>query len=368
VDVFGAVEGRDNAVGRLRGAGGGRSLIFNGHVDVVPPGPEADWLDGNPWSGRIEDGKVFGRGACDMKAGIVAQAFAARALVEAGIRLRGDLILEAVVGEEMMEHHLGTTACINRGYVADAAVVAEPSGPPDRLAIVPVTSGVMSFRIMVAGKATHASMRGMTLQPGGDAIGVSAIDKAMLVYTALRDLERQWTDTKSHELFTHGHFAIYPGVFIGAPKSGQVPFFIADEARIEYVVVYSPNDSEEQVHREIEAAIAGAAHSDRWLTAHPPEVVWIHHWPPSVIDPSHPIVKAASKAHETANGAGARVRGFAAVDDATFLVAAGVPAITYGPGDIRIAHAPDEHVEIDELMAAVRTYALLAIDWCGVAE
>ena len=106
--------------------------IHNGHIDVVPPGPDRDWSDGDPWSGRITNGRAWGRGASDMKAGLVAQAMAARALRDAGVRLEGDLVLQAVVGEEMMEHDLGTTACVERGYRADAAVVSEPSGPPPR--------------------------------------------------------------------------------------------------------------------------------------------------------------------------------------------------------------------------------------------
>jgi acetylornithine deacetylase/succinyl-diaminopimelate desuccinylase family protein len=366
VEVFGAVAGRENAVGVLRGSGGGRSLILNGHVDVVPAGPEEAWRF-DPWSGRVEDGRLYGRGACDMKGGVLAQAFAARALVEAGVRLRGDLILEAVVGEEMMEHELGTSACVGRGYRADAAVVAEPSGPPRSLAVVPVTSGVLAFTLAVEGKATHACLRGETLSPGapGSEAGVSAIDRAVDLYQALRDLERDWAQRKAHALFTPGHFAIYPGVFVGAPTSGPVPYFIADAARIEYVVVYHPEDDPDAVRREIEACVEAAAAEDDWLLAHPPTVTWTHHWPASNVHPQHPIVEAACRAHRLATGEDAVVHGFAAVDDTTFLSAAGIPAISYGAGDLRVAHAVDEHVVVDELVTACTTFALLAAEWCG---
>ena len=107
VDLFAVEPGRENAVGVLKGQGGGRSLIYNGHTDVVPPGDPANWTSGSPFSGKIAGDRVWGRGATDMKSGILAQAFAARALVESGVKLQGDLILEAVVGEEVMDHECG---------------------------------------------------------------------------------------------------------------------------------------------------------------------------------------------------------------------------------------------------------------------
>src|SRR4029077_12194023 len=160
--------GRENAVGVVRGSGGGRSLIYNGHVDVVPPGDPAIWTGGNPFSGRNDGQRIWGRGASDMKSGVVAQAFAARALADAKVALRGDLILEAVVGEEVMDHEAGVTATIKRGYTADAAVVSEPSAPPAPLAVVPVSPGLLWFSVTAPGKATHASMRGPTTRAGGD--------------------------------------------------------------------------------------------------------------------------------------------------------------------------------------------------------
>jgi acetylornithine deacetylase/succinyl-diaminopimelate desuccinylase family protein len=368
VDIFGRVAGRDNAVGRIRGTGGGRSLIFNGHMDVVPPGPAGDWSDGDPWSGRISGGRLWGRGASDMKAGLIAQAMAARALRDAGIRLAGDLILEAVVGEEMMEHELGTTACVERGYRADAAVVSEPSGPPSQLAVCPVSPGVLWFTLAVEGKATHTSMRGATLEPGGESIGVSAVDRIVLLHQALAGLERDWRVTKPHPLFPPGHFSILPGVIVGAPRSGLVPFVVPDEARMEVIVWYSPAETADDVRDEIQQHIARAAAGDNWLRAHPPVVTWRHHWPKSVLDPDHAIVLATATAHTGATGRPAVIAGFPAVEDTTWLNAAGIPAISYGPGDLRAAHAVDESVALAEVHEATLAYALLAAEWCGLAS
>jgi acetylornithine deacetylase/succinyl-diaminopimelate desuccinylase family protein len=372
VDLFAVEPGRENAVGVLKGSGGGRSLIFNGHVDVVPPGDPANWKSGAPFSGKVDSDRIWGRGSTDMKGGVLAQAFAAKAIVQAGVRMSGDLILEAEVGEEVMDHECGTTAIIKRGYRADAAVVSEPSAPPDPLAVVPVTPGLWWFSVTVRGKATHASMRGETFRAGGlgEKVGVNAIDKGVYIFQAIRHLEDEWGLTKQHPLFAPGHFTIHPGVLTGGPTGVLVPFVVSEFMTTEYCCWYHPDEDPEDVKREIETHIAGAAKLDGWLREHPPELEWKLNWPASVVDPDHPICHAVQDAHEAA-AAGSRfagrppVRGFAAVEDTAFLNAGGIPAISYGPGDIRVAHADDEFVLIDELMMATRTYALLALNWCG---
>jgi acetylornithine deacetylase/succinyl-diaminopimelate desuccinylase family protein len=368
LDVFGLVPGRENAVGVVRGAGGGRSLIFNGHIDVVPPGPPEHWRHGDPWSGRVEDGFVWGRGTTDMKGGVVAQAFAAIALRSAGVGLRGDLLLEAVVGEESMQHELGTTACVERGYRADGAVVSEPSAPPVALAIAPVTAGNLCFAVHIEGRATHASMRGETISAGGygSAIGVCAIDKMFLIHRALSELEREWGLTKTHPLYRPGHFSLAPCVMAGGPSSSSALGFIPDTARIEYEAYYPPDQSDQSVRQEIEECVAAAARADAWLREHAPRVEWLSHWPASVLAVDHPLVEATRVAHAASSGSPAALTGHVAVLDSTWLNRAGIPAINYGPGDLRVAHAVDERVAVEELVTAARTYALLAAGWCGV--
>lgn len=373
VDLFAVEPRRENAVGVLKGVGGGRSLIFNGHVDVVPTGDPAAWASGDPFSGRIDADRIWGRGTTDMKGGIVAQAFAARAIREAGPQLRGDLILEAVVGEEMMEHEYGTTATLRRGYRADAAVVSEPSAPPDPLGVVPITPGAWAFSVTVLGKPVHSSMRGQTFRAGGlgAAVGVSAIDKGVYLFQALRQLEDEWGQSKQHPLFAPGHFSISPSTVVGGPRGVQGIGFVPAYMTMEYCCWYHPDDDPAQVQQEIEQHIARASELDPWLRLNPPTVAWKHNWPASQVDPAHPICRAVQEAHERA-AAGTRlagrppIRGFAAVADASFLNMGGVPAIVYGPGDLRVAHADDEHILIDELLTACRTYAVLAMTWCGV--
>jgi acetylornithine deacetylase len=370
VDIFAIAKDRENCVGVLPGTGRGRSLLFNGHVDVVPGGPESDWADGDPWSGKVDSNRIHGRGSSDMKGGLVAQAFAAVALKRAGVRLKGDLILEAVVGEETMDHTLGTSACVERGYRADGAVVAEPSAPPAPLGLVVATPGVMRFVVTVIGRQGHPGMRGSSIHPGGGGweVGVNAIDKAWLIYQAIRLREEEWGITKKHDLFTPGQFGIQVGVFVGSPHGRLDPFFIPDVATLDCIVIYHPDDQPEQVRREIEELLHNAASLDGWLAQNPPSVDWKHHWPPSTLAPDHALVGAAASAFEQAAGRPARVVGWTAVHDGSFLNAAGIPTICCGPGDVRAAHRPDESVDIDELILATKIYAFLAAGWCGVTN
>ena len=210
VDVWEEEARRANAVGVLKGAGGGKSLIFNGHIDTVPTGRPEDWRWSDPFSGNVDGGKIYGRGSCDMKGPVVSQAMAALALQRLGIRLKGDLILESVVGEEVMDHEAGVTATVRRGYRADAAVVSEASAPVRPLAIVPISPGLLWMAVTCRGKSSHASTRAETFRAGGfgASVAVNAIDKGMFIFECLRKLEDEWGLTKNHDLFKPGHFTL----------------------------------------------------------------------------------------------------------------------------------------------------------------
>lgn len=370
VDLFAIEEGRENCVARLVGTGGGKSLIFNGHVDVVPSGEDEDWTEAEAYSGTIRDGRIWGRGSTDMKGGLVAQAFAIRALQKVGVRLAGDLIAQAVVGEEMMEHELGTTACLERGYGADAAIVSEASAPPFPLGIGVVSAGALWFRVSVVGKAGHTSMRGETITAGGygPGAGVNAIDKIFPIYEAFGRLEKEWSQERNHHLFRPGHFAIHPGVIVAGPSSGLVPFVIPDEAFIDFVIWYNPDNDADEIRTEIEEFIAQVAGLDLWLREHPPEVEWKHHWPSSVLAENHPVAKTMIEAHEAALGTVAKLSGFGAVEDTTWLNLGKVPAINYGPGNIREAHQVNEWVEAAEVVSVAKSLALMALRWCGEGQ
>lgn len=375
VDVFAVEEGRENAVGRIAGKGEGNSLIFNGHVDVVPGGDPAGWTKALPFSGEVIGSRMYGRGTTDQKSGLVAQAYAAIALREAGIELGGELQLQCVVGEETGDHACGTGAVVERGYVADAAVVSEPSAPPTPLSIVVASPGLLWFSVTVEGKKVHGSMRGATIHPtqSGDSIGVNAIDKVFLVYQALRALEDEWAHTQRHDLWYNGHFSLLPGAMRGGPGDLTVPFALSDSATIEYGVMYHPERSAEDVMAEIQAVIDRAADADPWLRDHRPRCEWKLNWDPFVTSPDDTISQAVAGAYRTAaQGTDfsdqPSYTGLYGVCDATVFTRTGVPSVVFGPGDLRVAHGNDEYVDLDEVWLAARTYAVLATRWCGTAS
>jgi acetylornithine deacetylase len=370
---------RANLVGVLGGGGRGhgRSLIFNGHVDVVPPGDNKNWSDGNPFSGRIENGRVYGRGACDQKGGVIAQTMAAVALKRAGVHLEGDLILESVVGEEVMDHVAGVDAVTGAGFRADAAIVSEPTAPPVPLAVVPITPGLLWLGLTVTGKAVHASVRDELIRAGGrgSAVGVNAIEKAVYLLGMIQRLEETWGQSRSHPLFKPGHFTLHPGVIVGGPHGALVPFLTSEFCTIEYAIWYPPQNDVEEIKQEVEDFVLDAARLDPWLRANPPAFDWKLHWEPSILDQQHPICQLMARVHAEASGEApaitqdaGRFQGFCAVCDATFLNKAGIPAVVYGPGSLTVGHAANEYVDLAEVLTATRAYALAAMEWCGLRE
>ena len=376
VDVFAIEPGRENAVGVLRGSGGGRSLIFNGHVDVVPPGDPANWTSGDPFSGRVDDDRIWGRGSTDMKGGILAQAFAAQAIRNAGLRLQGDLILEAVVGEEVMDHLCGTTAVIDRGYRADAAVVSEPSSPPTPLAVVPISPGLWWFSVTVRGKASHASHARPDVPRGRRRRG------------GRRQRHRQGHPDLPGHPPARGHVGPdqdAPAVRTGALHDPPRRRHRRPERRARAVRHLRVHDL--RVLRLVPPGGGpGRRAAPRSRPTSPPRRSSIPGSPstrpsssgsstgrPPSSTPRTPSSARVCQAVERAT-AGTRlegpatVQGFAAVEDTSWLNAKGIPAISCGAGDLRVAHADDEYVLIDELLAACRTYAATALDWCGWSE
>ncbi|MGW4793434.1 ArgE/DapE family deacylase [Nonomuraea sp. NPDC004297] len=362
---------RDNVCGRVPGTGGGRSLLLNGHVDVVPEGSRDKW-HGDPFRALVTDDKVIGRGATDMKGGLVAAAYAALALRAAGVNLAGDLLLQGVVGEEVGDHEAGTTAMLEAGFTADAAIVCEPSGQAGTLpAVVPVTPGLLWFSISLTGKTAHSGLRGMTIHPTleGDALGVNTVDKFWTVYQALRALEDEWARHNRHPLFPPGYFNLLPGVLQANPSGIFVPFFLADRLSVEYCVYHHPDRSNEEVIAEIEARVQDACKSDPWLREHPPVFEWKLLWPPYSLPDDAPLNAVVAGAHAIATGGADPLRaGFMGVCDLTWMNRKGLDGLVYGPGVGYTAHAENEYVEIAQLVQAAKTYALTAIDWCGLTD
>lgn len=363
---------RVNRVAVLKGAGGGRSLLINGHVDTVAAFKPESWATGSPWNPEVRDGRLYGLGSTDMKSGLVSAALATAALVAAGVRLKGELQIHAVVGEETMSHQLGTTAVLEAGYVAEGGIVVEPTSQPVPLTVSPVGAGNFNLHIDVQGYASHGGNRGASIRAGGPgmAAGVNAVEKAILVVQALQQLEQEWGTSKVHPAFPAGFFTLCPAVLhgdAGVPSVG----YLADRASIGYLVWYPPGNSAEQIRNEIEAQVRRAAGMDPWLREHPPVLHWDSNWPVADTDAAHPLVRSLVAERAAVLGAMpegvADTAGFNACCDSAFIEQKGIACVTFGPGDLRYAHSMDEFVNLSEVVDAARILARSAARWCGVA-
>jgi acetylornithine deacetylase len=357
VDRFEAMPGRDDVVGTLPGSGAGRSLILNGHVDVVPAGDPALWPH-DPWAGEVAEGKVWGRGSCDMKGGIAAGIGALQALSDCGLRLRGDVVFQSVVDEETGGP--GTHAAIERGPRADAAIVLEPTAG----AIMPVEGGVVWMRVTVRGVAGHSALRYRSVHAGGQGAAVNAIEKAAKLLAAIQELERHWANRKVHPLMPKGITTINPGMIAGgSPALSNM----VDECVLGLSLKFLPSERSEDVRAEFEDYVARVAAADPWLRDHPPEIDWGIDgvvFPPSELALDHPLCQAVEGAYREVLGE-PEWRGFEAVSDLAWLTEAGIPGLLYGPGDAAQAHSSAEYLEIEELVAAAKVIALTLVAWCG---
>jgi len=360
-------KGRANLVGVCKGSGGGKSLIFNGHMDVVPPDPIEDWTEAEPWSGEVKDGKIYGRGAADMKGGNAAAIIALKGLLKAGYRPKGDVILENVAGEEIMDTEIGTGAVIEAGYKADAAIVVEPTGYPTKLAIATASAHAFLASVTIHGKATHCQLRAECIRAGnpGSKIGVSSLDKAFLIYEGLRRLEDEWGVTKSHPLWSSlpGKFVVFPTDITGNPGGATL---IPGETTFTYIVMTPPDEDADETKKEVTEAIHRIAQTDSWLREHPPKVDWLLYWPAYETPLDAPICKSLHSAYEMIMDAAPVYSGFWAQADASFLSLAGIPSVCFGPGETMTAHSANEFVRIDELVNTAKIYATTIAEWCGV--
>ncbi len=340
-------------VGRLPGVGDGPALMLQGHIDVVPAGPDAAWRDGAPFSGQVVDGELHGRGACDMKGGLVAAVWAVRALRRAGVPLRGDVLLASVQGEE--DGGLGSYAMLERGWTADACVVPEPTS----MDVVPANAGALTFRLLVPGLATHASRR---------LDGVSALEKLWPVWQALQRLEMA-RNLDVDPLMRRWELP-YP-ISLGTVRGGVWASSVPDLVQVEGRLGVALGEPVEQARAALETAVAEACTADPWLRAHPVQVQWWGgQFAPGRTDPDSFLVHGIRAARARSGGPAAGVPGLWGApygSDLRLLVGAGIPTVQFGPGDAGLAHSTQERVPLAEVLAVARTLAVLAVDTCGTS-
>jgi acetylornithine deacetylase len=331
------------AAGLVQGARPGPRLLLVGHTDVVPPGDRATWtLD--PFRPEVRDGRVFGRGACDMKGGMAA-AIAALAAVRAAIDprdLAGEAAVVAVPSEE--DGGAGMLAAIRAGYVGDAAVISEPT----RMEIVTVQAGAITFRLTVPGRAAHASTR---LE------GVSALAKLELLHAALRDDEdaRNAAETRP-EMRALG--LPYPTI-IGTVHGGDWASTLPDRMVAEGRYGVRAGQTAAEAAEELRAVVTDACAADPWLHEHPALLeIPGGRFSSAEIPAGHPLPVGLGDAAELVLGHRPPLVGVPYGSDMRLLVREGAtPTVMFGPGDVRVAHAADEHVNLTEVLACARVLA-----------
>ena len=348
--------GRPQLLARFAGTGGGRTLLLNGHIDVVSVEPREDWTT-DPFGGEVRGAAVYGRGACDMKGGVAAMAFAAEALAQAGVRLRGDLLVNTVSEEETT----GAGGLVSaRTLRADAAIVPEPS----ELAVWIACRGSLLATVSVEGRSGHAGIAPRHHREGG---AVNAIDKAAYLLEAIRRLNEEWALRERHPYLAPAE-CVTTGI-----QGGEWRVTYPARCRIECHFEYLPAQADGEgwgshVEREFEEWIARAADADPWLRDNRPQVEWILGGvQPAEVAADEPIVQTLLAAQGDL-GREARLGGLDNWHDgATLITEGGIPAVNYGPGDIRFAHSADERVDIAELVACAQGIALAAMRFCAVA-
>ena len=338
-----AEPGRFNVIGILRGTSNGRSLMLSGHLDTVLA---YDMID--PLSGRVEDGKLYGRGACDMKGPLASMLAAFIGVKRSGIILKCDLIFTGVIDEE--ETGKGIEYLTKHGPFVDAAIIGEPTS----MRIALGHKGLEWIKIDIVGKKVH----GGRMEDGINAVVMAGrlIDKIYSEYVPV-------LNKRLHPILGR------PTINIGKIAGGDQPSTVPGICTVEIDRRRVPEESLEQVYDELSSIIADLHRQDPKFNAvvkeyFPPGMLLPHN--PFFTEKTDPLVLSAQK-----------VMGRLGVEktDPTFFPAwtdAGVLAdrtktkcIIMGPGDLALAHTAEEYIETAELKQAAQLYGALALDYCG---
>ena len=321
------------------------TLTLNGHVDVVPEGDVSQWSH-PPWEGTVADARVYGRGSCDMKGGLVAAVLAIAALQRTGVDPAVNVMLQSVIGEE--SGGVGTLAALQRGYDGDAAIILEPTN----MAICPVSAGAASFRLHVGGRAAHAAFR---------RDGISALTLFAGLLPAIEAFE-----TSRHRGFRHAAFpdgALVAPISVGKVNTGDWPSTVPDSLVAEGRLGVLPGEEIADARAAFEQCIATAARGGDWNQVGSPAIEWFEgQFEAASTELDAELVTMLGRAHAHVAGEAPQVRGVPYGSDLRlFTNDAEVPAVLYGPGDPSVAHAADEFVPIEQVRDVAKVMALMLL-------
>lgn len=324
------------------------ALALYGHTDVVPAGDLDRWPDGDPFTLRVRNGLAWGRGACDMKGGVAAALGAVAAVRRAGVTLAAPLAVHFVAAEE--DGGLGAYATLRRGHRAGVCINAEPT----QGALIPANAGSLTFRLEVAGLATHGSTRRR---------GVSAIEKFEYLHRRLRELEA-YRNATSAPYFDH--LGLPWPLSVGLVSAGGWASTVPDRLVADGRYGVRLDETIDEAMAAFEGAIADACAADAWLADHPARVSWPGgRFAPGALPDGHPLLGELSRAVADVRRQAPAVYGGSYGSDLRQYSRAGIATVQYGPGDVRFAHATDEHVAVADVVACARVYAVMAVRACA---
>lgn len=338
-------DGMVNVVGSYRPATvKGRSLILNGHVDVVPTGPEDTWSRG-PWEAPVLDGWLYGRGSGDMKAGLAANLFALDAISAAGLAPTAPIHVQSVPEEECTGN--GSLAALLRGYTADAVVIPEP----EENMLVRANVGVLWFKVRVSGRPTHPREMGT---------GFNAIDAAYTVMGQLRKLEEAWNSEKdSHRYFEDLEHPI--NFNFGGIQGGDWPSSVPAWCEVDVRAAVYPGVTADDAWQQIQDCLHA---TELPLTAEKTGFYSEGY----ILEEGSDAEETLAAAHR--NAFGSELQSFTTpgyLDGRVFTLYGGIPSLVYGPVSEAI-HGFDERVQLESIRNVTKTIALFIADWCGVEE
>ena len=327
---------RLNLIAEKRWGKGGRRLIFNGHLDVVPPGDPSQWKY-PPFQGKLKKGRIYGRGTSDMKCGIASFLHAVSLIERSKIPLKEGALVIHLVSDEESHGHQGMGFLTQKGLIqGDVALVGEPTD----LDLVIAQKGALWLRIYTFGKSAHGS------RPH---LGVNAIEKMMRLIDHLNFISIE----KEHPLLGK------PTLNIGRIQGGTKINVVPDRCEIELDRRMLPGEKKEEILKEIKKILDSVQSQDPFFRYQMEEIDFAE---PSEIDPEEEIVKIGLEAIEEVRGERPKIKGFSGFTDARFYInPCHIPALIFGPGEVDQSHTTDESVGVDALIQAAQIYGLIIL-------
>lgn len=351
-------DGRPMTLARIRGTGGGRNVVINGHLDVVSAEPRGDW-SAPPFAGEVVGARVVGRGASDMKGGIAAALFALEALHATGVRLAGDVWVQLVTDEET--NGMGTVAMLEHQPPAAAAIVPEPSHFDAWVAC----RGVLYGQVVIEGRPAHAEQPQPDWREGG---AIGAIERLAPVLDAMRayNAAREHDPARRHELLAPP--VVVPTLVEGGEFIASFPRY----CRLTFDATYLPADADEhgygsRARARLREAIDAAVAADDWLAAHPLRWSWTTDYPPYELSGGEQLLAALGDAGHAIGRSVGRAGLNAWHDAASIGRLAGIPAVSCGPGRIEQAHTIDESISLRDLTDGASFFAEALQRFCGTS-